>query len=61
LPRNDFIQPTEKERTFRLQTDLFSLSVRYMGLGLAHTAFVQTNAMLALSRVFKFSAKNITH
>ena len=32
-----------------------------MGLGLAHSVFVQTNAMLALSRVFKFSAKNITH
>jgi len=29
-------------------------------LGLAHSVFVQTNAMLALSRVFKFFAKNIT-
>ena len=34
---------------------------RYKGLGLAHSAFVRTNAMLALSRVLKFSAKNLTH
>jgi len=27
LPRNDFIKPTEKEITFRLRTDLLSLSV----------------------------------
>ena len=27
LPRNDFIEPTEKEITFRLDTDLLSLSV----------------------------------
>ena len=31
-----------------------------MGLGFAHTAFVQTNAMLALNRDFKISAKNMT-
>ena len=31
-----------------------------MGLGLAHKVFDKTNAMLALSGVFKFSAKNIT-
>ena len=28
-----------------------------MGLGLAHSAFVRTNAMLALIGIFKFSAK----
>jgi len=27
LPRNDFINPTEKEITFRLRTNLLSLSV----------------------------------
>ena len=32
---NDSIKPTEKERTFRLLTDLFSLSACHMGLGLA--------------------------
>ena len=32
-----------------------------MGLGSAHAAFVQTNAMLALSDVFKFSVKDNTH
>ena len=31
-----------------------------MGLGLAHKVFDQTNEMLALSGIFKFSAKNIT-
>ena len=61
LPCNDFIKPTEKERTFQLQTDLFSLSACNMGLGLAHKVFDQTNAMLALSSKLKFSAKDITH
>ena len=52
LPCNDFIKPTEKERTFRLLTDLFSLSAcvgvprnecnelwgfTYTGLDLAHS------------------------
>ena len=31
LPCNDFIKPTEKEETFRLETDLFPLSV-YIGV-----------------------------
>ena len=31
---------------------MFALSVRYMGLGLAHTAFDQTNVMLALTGTF---------
>ena len=31
LPRNDFIKPTEKEITFRLRTDLLSLSVVIKG------------------------------
>ena len=30
-----------------------------MGLGLAHNAFDRSNAMLALSGISKFSAKNI--
>ena len=34
---------------------------RYKGLGLIHKVFNRTNAMLALSGIFKFSAKNITH
>ncbi len=34
---------------------------RYKGLGLAHKVFDQSNAMLALSSIFKFFAKNITH
>ena len=46
LPYNDFIKPTEKEITFRLQPDLLSLC-RYKGLGLAHKVFDRTNAMLA--------------
>ena len=32
----------------------------YKGVGLAHRVFDQSNAMLALRVVFKFSAKNIT-
>ena len=39
---------------------LLLFSACYKVLGLAHSAFVRTNAMLAFSRVFKFSAKNIT-
>jgi len=31
-----------------------------MGLGIAQCSFDQSNAMLALSAIFKFSAKNIT-
>ena len=50
---------TEKERTFRLQTDLFSLSAYYKGLGLAHNAFDRSKAMLALLSKCKFSAKDI--
>jgi hypothetical protein len=50
---HDFIKPTEKERTVRLEfTDLFSLSVCNMGLSLAR---------LHLTAFLKFSAKNITH
>ena len=33
----------------------------YRGLGLAHNAFDQSNAMLALSGIVKFSAKYIAH
>ena len=31
-----------------------------MGFGIAQCSFDQSNAMLALSAIFKFSAKNIT-
>ena len=40
---------------------MFALFVCNKGLGLAHKVFDKTNAMLALSGVFKFSAKSITH
>ena len=32
-----------------------------MGLGFAHKAFVRSNAMLALSEIFKFYDKDIAH
>ncbi len=51
----------EKERTFRLLNRFVLSFCRYKGLGLAHNAFDRSNAMLALSGVFKFSVKNITH
>ena len=49
---------SKNRRIFSFYSCSFCL---YKGLGLAHFAFVLTNAMLALSRVFKFSAKNLTH
>jgi len=49
---------SKNRRIFSFYSCSFCL---YKGLGLAHFAFVRTNAMLALSRVFKFSAKNFTH
>ena len=54
------------ERKARARTEGFSplilaLFCLYKGLGLAHKVFDKTNAMLALSGIFKFSAKNITH
>ena len=39
---------------------MFSLSACDMGLGLAHNAFDQSNAMIALLSKSKFSAKDIT-
>ena len=55
------ISPNNKrENTSAVKTDLFSLSACNRGLGLVHTVFVRTNAMLAFSGIFKFSAKNIT-
>ena len=43
-------------------TNRFVISFcRYKGLGLAHNAFDRSNAMLALSGVFIFSAKSSTH
>ena len=49
----------KKERIFRKNRFVLSFCL-YKGLGLAHAAFVLTNAMLAFSGVFEFSAKNIT-
>ena len=37
-----------------------ALSACNRGWGLAHSGFVRTNAMLALSGIFEFSAKDIT-
>ncbi|MBQ4511334.1 MAG: hypothetical protein II984_11465, partial [Clostridia bacterium] len=37
-----------------------ALSACNRGWGLAHSGFVWTNAMLALSGIFEFSAKDIT-
>ncbi|MBR2460124.1 MAG: hypothetical protein IKB34_02680, partial [Clostridia bacterium] len=55
-------RPTEKRKHFGYETDLFPLSACYKGLGfLFHKAFDRSNAMLALSEIFKFSDKNITH
>ena len=48
---------SKNRRIFSFYSCSFCL---YKGLGLALSVFVQTNPMLALSRVFKFSAKNIT-
>ena len=42
---------TKKERTFRIFRFVLSFC-RYKGVGLAHTAFVRTNAMLALNDYF---------
>ena len=54
LPCNDFIKPTEKEQTHKVFTPcVFALSVCNKGLGLAHKAFVRSNAMLALSGGFQ--------
>jgi hypothetical protein len=53
---------TDRKRDNISDKNRFVISFcRYKGLGLTHTAFVWTNAMLALSGIFKFSAKNITH
>ena len=50
----------KKEITFRQRTDLLSLSVYNKALGLTHSAFEQSNAMLALLSSCKFSAKDTT-
>ena len=51
------ISPSKKEITFRhIKPILLSLFACNMGLGLAHIAFDRSNAMLALSGDFEFSA-----
>ena len=47
---------SKNRRIFSFYSCSFCL---YKVLGLAHFAFVRTNAMLALSRVLKFSAKTL--
>ena len=55
-------QKKKREQEYKEKILIFMLSFYlYMGLGLAHSAFDRTNAMLALSGAFNFSAKNITH
>ena len=49
---------SKNRRIFSFYSCSFCL---YKVLVLANFAFVRTNAMLALSRVLKFSAKNLTH
>ena len=52
----------QKKRDNISATNRFVISFCcYRGLGLAHNAFDRSNAMLALSGIVKFSAKNITH
>ena len=48
---NSKLKRTKKERAFRLRTDLFSLSVCNMDVGLAHKVFDRSNVMLALKGV----------
>ena len=49
---------SKNRRIFSFYSCSFCL---YKVLGLAHNAFDRSNAMLALSGISKFSAKNITH
>ncbi|MBQ2987844.1 MAG: hypothetical protein IJD59_01935, partial [Clostridia bacterium] len=49
--------PTEKERAFRLEP-ICSLFLFVYGFGLSPFAVDRSNAMLALSGVFKFSVKD---
>ena len=60
LHSNDFIKPTERDNISDKSRFVISFCC-YKGLGLAHNAFDRSNAMLALSGISKFSAKNITH
>ena len=53
-PHNSKLKPTEKEQTHQVFTPcVFALSVCNKGLGLAHKAFVRSNAMLAFSESFQ--------
>jgi hypothetical protein len=54
---------TERKTRARIRGEnpsILALSVYNKGLGLAHNAFDQSNAMLALLSKSKFSAKDIT-
>ena len=58
----DISTEEKREQEYKEKILIFLLSFcLYMGLGLAHYAFDQSNAMLAVSGIFKFSVKNITH
>ena len=58
----DISTEEKREQEYKEKILIFLLSFcLYMGLGLAHFAFDRTNAMLALSGIFKFSTKDITH
>ena len=61
LLRNDFIKQTEKEITFRLQTDLLSLSVVIRVWVYPIMRLTGQMRCSHLTAFFKFSAKNITH
>ena len=56
---HDFIKQTEKRDNISVKTDLLSLSA-CIWVWAKPIAFDRSNAMLALSSIFKFSAKNIT-
>ena len=58
----DISTEEKQEQEYKEKILIFLLSFcLYMGLCIAHNAFDQSNAMLALSGILKFSAKNITH
>ena len=62
MRQHQFIHKNEQSknrRRFILLLLLFSACNK--GLGSAHTAFVKTNAMLALLLKYKFSVKDNTH
>ena len=59
-PHNSKLKTNRKREDISATNRSVLSFCRYRGLGLAHIAFVQTNAMLALCSKYKFSAKDIT-